>query len=411
MRVLYIHQYFSTPGGSVGTRSYEFSRHLVAHDHQVTVLTGTTPKSDLKPTRFLERRTIDGIEVILLDVGYASQMSYPRRMWAFARFMLAAAGAALTCGRPDVVFASSTPLTVGIPGILASWWHGAPFVFEVRDVWPKYAVAYGALRNPLLIRAAELLERTCYARAARIVAICETIAEDVAATGVDPGKIVTIPIGADIGAEVPWPERGAGPFRVVYAGAHGTANCLDLVLDAAAVLLARGADVEINLIGDGQHKAALQARAAREGLTNVRFHDPVAKGQIPEVLRGMDACLVVARDLTGGAIFPNKFFDYIAAGRPVIVNFPGELGRVIESEEIGLVTPAEDAEAFADAIARLAASPETCRAYGARARALATQRFDRRLLAGKLERLFAEVVGPKATMAPRRTSGADRRAG
>lgn len=411
MRVLYIHQYFSTPAGSVGTRSYEFSRHLVEQGHDVTVLTGSAAKSDLRPTKWIEHRQIDGIDVILLDVGYSSHLSYPARIFAFLRFMVGATGAVLSCGRPDVVFASSTPLTVGIPGIIASWWHRVPFVFEVRDVWPKYAVAYGALENPLLIGAAEWLERLCYRRARRIVAICETIAEDIRQTGVPADKIVTIPIGADIGPVVPPPGPRSGPFKVAYTGAHGTANCLDLVLDAAAVLLARGADVEINLVGDGVHKAALQARAAREGLTNVRFHDPVAKERIPEVIKEMDACLVVARDLTGGAIFPNKFFDYIAAGRPVVVNFPGELATLLEREQIGLSAPAEDAEAFADAIERLAASPELCRAYGARARVLATERFNRKLLATKLEGLFAEVVGPKATTAPRAIPRANRRAG
>ena len=412
MRVLYIHQYFTTPAGSVGTRAYEFTRHLVEQGHQVTVVTGVAERGDLRARGWVERQRIEGIDVIVVNVPYANQMAYATRMLAFARFMCIATVAAVTCGRPDVVFASSTPLTVGVPGIVASWLHRAPFVFEVRDLWPKYAVAYGALKNPWLIKGAELLERLCYARAARIVTICETIADEIRAAQGHHEKLVCIPIGADLGPAQPAERARAGPFKVVYTGAHSTVNALEHVLDAASAVAARGVDVEFHFWGDGRDKAKLQARATAEGLTNVRFHDPVPKDQIVGVIREADACVISARDIPEArAIFPNKFFDYIAAGRPVIVNFPGELATLIAREEIGLVAPPGDASALADAIVTLAGSPALRRRLGERARALATDRFDRRSLARRLERVFLEVLGPGAKQASRPTPLPDRRAG
>lgn len=402
MRVLYIHQYFTLPAGSAGTRAYEFARYLVEQGHEVTVVTSVAERGGLRATRWIERQRIDGIEVILIDVPYANRMSYPERILAFVKFMCLSTAAGVGCSRPDVVLASSTPLTVGVPGMIAGLWHRAPFVFEVRDLWPKYAIAYGALRNRWLIRIAEALERLCYARADRVVTICETIAQDIREAGGPGDKLVCIPIGADIAPEAPRRDRRAGPFRVVYTGAHSTVNALDFVLDAAHLVAARGLAVEFHFYGDGRDKAALEARAARDGLVDVQFHGFVPKDQIPTILRDADACVISARDIPEArAIFPNKFFDYVAASRPVIVNFPGELADVIAREEIGVVVPPGDATAFADAIERLARTPELCLRLGERARALAAERYDRRSLARQLERVFLEVIGPKVKVASR----------
>ena len=394
MKILYIHQYFATPAGSTGTRSYEFSRYLVAQGHSVTVLTGTSAFGDLQTDQAVERRVIDGIEVFLINVHYSNLMSYTARIIAFVRFMVISTWIGLTRVQPDLVFATSTPLTVGIPGYIVSRVKRVPFVFELRDLWPKYAVAYGALKNRFVIFIAELLERFIYRAAVKIVTISETIANEVAEMGVPRGKLITIPIGADIQMFNPTPPQVRDFLQVTYTGTHSTVNALDAIVDAAKVIAARGTPaIRFVLVGEGRDKMRLKARVDEESVPNVEFRDRVPKDEIPSILQESDVCLISAQNIPEArAIFPNKLFDYLAAGRPIVGNFPGELAELIEREQIGVVAPPDDAEALANALTSLAASAAQRQEMGAKARELAETRFERTALAARLESLFEEVV-------------------
>ena len=397
MNIIYIHQHFSTPRGRTGTRSYDFARHLAARGHRVTVVTGVYGASDLADLaldRRITRREVDGIDLRIINVRHDNKQGFWGRIAAFLGFMLLSTLEVLRIRDADVVFATSTPLTTGVPGTLAHWLRGVPFVFEVRDIWPETAVAVGALTNPVLIRLAGWAERIFYRAAGRIVTISDRMGERLRERlGPRADKVCVIPLGTDVplfaGAkpDLAWRRENGleGKFVAVYAGAHGRVNALGWVLKAAA-RLKDDPNIRFALLGDGALKASLMAEAKALGLDNVLFLPPLPKEKLAGVLRTCDLGLMTLENLS---IFdtacPNKFMDYLAAGLPVLVNFEGEAGWISRREGCGVVVPPEDPEAMAAAIRELASDAARRREMSARGQALAAARFDRSRLAGELE--------------------------
>jgi glycosyltransferase involved in cell wall biosynthesis len=393
MRFLYCHQYFSTPDGAAGTRSYEMARRLVERGHEVLMVCGSAERGrtglDGPFVRGRRRGTVDGIDVLEYDLGYANADGVAKRALAFLRFAARSIGVALT--EPyDLVFATTTPLTAGIPGIFARWFRGKPFVFEVRDLWPELPRAMGAIKNPLVLWAMSALEWASYRSARGLIGLSPGIVQGIARLGVKPDRIVLIPNGCDFGifdaSAQPWRPEGirASDLMAVFAGAHGIANGLDAVLDAAAELKRRGiTDVRIVLIGEGKLKPRLQERAAAEGLDSVIFHPPVQKGRLAGLMAATDVGLQILDNVPAFyyGTSPNKFFDYISAGLPVLINYPGWLAELVLQGGCGFAVPPADASAFADALVRAAGSPDDLRAMGRQASALAHEQFDRRVLA------------------------------
>lgn len=395
MKVLYFHQHFSTPKGASGIRSYEMARRLVARGHQVTMVCGSGSRGgsglELPFSKGCRRGSVDGIDVVEFDLPYSNADGLVKRSLAFVKFAARSVGLALT-ERYDVVFATTTPLTAGIPGILARWLRGKPFVFEVRDLWPELPKAMGVIRNPLVLGAMSALEWTSYRSAHRLVGLSPGIVEGIAHRGVPHDRITLVPNGCDLdifGGEVtPWRPEAVKPTDLLaaFTGAHGMANGLDAVLDAAAVLKRRGReDIKILLIGNGKLKPALQARAEREGLWNVVFHEPVNKTKLAGLMASTDVGMQILANVPAFyyGTSPNKFFDYIAAGLPVLNNYPGWLAGLIEENRCGFAVPPSDANAFADALEKAADDREALREMGRRGKELAMREFDRKILADR----------------------------
>jgi glycosyltransferase involved in cell wall biosynthesis len=395
VKVLYFHQHFSTPAGSTGIRSYEMARRLVARGHQVTMVCGSysAGKTGLYHSfaKGIRRGMVDSIDVIELDLGYANSDGLLKRSWIFAKFALRSIGLALT-EKYDLVFASTTPLTAGIPGISGRWLRGKPFVFEVRDLWPELPRAMGVIRNPLVLCALDALEWCSYHSAHRTIGLSPGIVEGIASRGIDRQKIALVPNGCDLdifaGDVEPWTPAGIVPSDLValFAGTHGQANGLDAVLDAATELRARGrADIKIVLIGNGKLKPALVDRADRDGLDNVVFLDPVDKPRLAQLMARCDVGLQVLADIPAFyyGTSPNKFFDYISAGKPVLNNYPGWLAEMIDANQCGFSVPPRDANAFADALEAAAADRVSLKAMGVRSLELARSQFDRDKLADR----------------------------
>lgn len=421
MKVLYFCQYFSTRKGSWYGRPYEFSQRLIERGHEVTMVCGSNTRSatGLEQSFVKGRRDgcCDGIRVVEFDLNYSNYDGVATRTWKFAKYALRGINFALREDY-DLIFCTSTPLTAGLPGIAASVFRRKPFVFEVRDLWPELPKAMG-MTNPLLLGAMSALEWASYRSARACIGLAPGIVEGIRARGVKENDTVMIPNGCDLDLFVP--EDGARPsiegiaddqFVSVFAGAHGQANGLDAVLDAAAVLKTRGRnDITLLLIGDGKMKPALQTRAAEEGLGNVVFRDIMPKPELAKVMQRADAGLMVLADIEAFyyGTSPNKFFDYISNGLAVINNYPGWLAGLITENSAGVAVKPNDSDAFADALVRLADDPEETRAMGRRARALAETSFDRKMLADRfvdcLERVAAGVgraagepaVSPSAT--------------
>ncbi len=395
MRVIYFHQHFSTPKGSTGTRSYEMSRALVRAGHQVTMICGSYNggQTGLEGPFGKGRRTgqVDGIDVVEFDLSYSNADGFVKRSGTFLSFAARSVGLALS-RKYDVLFATTTPLTAGIPGIFARWLRGKPFVFEVRDLWPELPRAMGVIKNPVILWAMGVLEWTSYRSANRCIGLAPGIAEGIAHRGVKPARIATIPNGCDLelfsATDAPWRPEGVADtdLMAVFTGTHGKANGLGAVLDAATELQRRGrSDIKLVLVGQGSEKPALQARAEAEGLKSVVFHDPVGKTKLSGLMASADLGLQVLANVPAFyyGTSPNKFFDYIASGLPVLNNYPGWLAGMIAEAGCGFAVPPEDPVAFADALEAAAADRAALRQMGENGKALARERFDRQILAAQ----------------------------
>jgi glycosyltransferase involved in cell wall biosynthesis len=396
LRLLYIHQHFSTPDGSVGNRSWAFARAAIARGHIVTMLcggyVGAATGLDGAFQRGRREGVVDGIRVIELAAAAGNAQSPATRAARFGRFALAASMVAAR-ERADLVYATSTPLSVALPALAARCARGRPYVFEVRDLWPELPVAMGVIRNPAAIAALSGLEWAAYRGARAVVALSDGMATGVARRGVPPYRIAVIPNGCDLElfspavppAETPW--LGAGEVAAIYAGAHGRANGLDHLLEVAAEL--RGTPLRLVLCGDGSEKPRLRARAAAMQLDNVTFLDPVPRRAMPALLR---ACAIGIQSLADVPAFqegtsPNKLMDYLAAGLPVAITYPGWAARLLQAEGAGIAPPRAPQE-FAAALLALAREEPRRRGMGQAARRLAEARFDR----GQLAAQFVAVI-------------------
>src|SRR5690606_8160764 len=262
MHVLYFHQHFSTPRGATGIRSYEMARRLLHHGHRVTMVCGsyagaaTGLSSAFK--KGMRRGIVDGMEVIDFYLSYANRDGFVKRSLTFLKYALGSLRIAMT--EPyDIAFATTTPLTAGIPAIAARWLRKKTFVFEVRDLWPELPRAIGVITNPLVLGALSMLEWICYRSAHRCIALAPGISAGIARRRVSTTTIATIPNGCDIelfrSDTTPWRPDGVGSedLLAIFAGTHGIANGLDAVLNAARVLQDRGRhDIKLLLVGDGK---------------------------------------------------------------------------------------------------------------------------------------------------------------
>lgn len=407
MRIIYFHQYFGTPLGAGGTRSYEMATALVRAGHRVTMVCASADRSatglDMPFVGGRRRGEVDGIDVIEFDLAYSNADGVVARGVKFARFAWRSIGVALSEDY-DLAFATSTPLTAGIPGIFAKLLRRKPFVFEVRDLWPELPKAMG-MRNPLLLGAMHVLERASYGAADRAIGLAPGIVDGIARTGKRRETIALVPNGCDfelfeaaspIHPHALFPDRiGPDDFVAIFAGAHGRANGLDAVVEAAAVLDRRGRkDIRFLLIGRGSEKPALEARAAELSLSNLVFADAVPKTTIAGLIKGSGAGLQVLANLPAfyEGTSPNKFFDYLAAGRPVIINYPGWLARSVEQEGCGIAVAPGDPEAFADAVEMLADDRALAERMGEAAADLGRREFRREDLAARLEQVLVAAA-------------------
>jgi glycosyltransferase involved in cell wall biosynthesis len=407
MRILYLHQYFTTRSGVGGTRSYEFARYLVKQGHQVTIVTAASEPT-ARARGLITRREVDGIEVVEIKAGYGDYMrgttlGYFTRIVAFLKFAVASSGAVLRVSKPDVVFATSPPLTIALPAMIASKFRRAPLVFEVRDLWPEAPIQLSALRNPLLIALARWMERTVYRRAAHVVALSPGMCDGVVAAGTPPALVSVIPNAADLelfSPSVDGQEFRArlginGQFVCTYFGTMGEANDLTQVVEAARMLHEKGEEgVAFVLHGAGKRRTGLQTFCQEHGLTNVIFSDPIPdKHAIARLVAASDVCMTIYKNLPVlYTCSPNKLFDTFAAGRPAIVNSPGWLKELVEENEAGVYARPDDATHLAERVLFLRDHPDVTKSYGQNARRLAEKNFGRNMLAAQLLALLQKVT-------------------
>jgi glycosyltransferase involved in cell wall biosynthesis len=401
MRILYLHQYFVTPRETGGTRSYEMAKRW-AKEHEVVMIT-----SDQRPAegRAAWRSfVVDGIEVHACRVPYSNRMGFVRRLRAFGEFAWRAGRKAVEL-KGDVLFATSTPLTIALPGVYASKRLRIPMVFEVRDLWPEVPIAIGAIKSPPLIVAARELEKFAYRHSSRIVALSVDMAAGVINTGYPASHVHVVPNSADnvefqsakpCSGEVfsELPQLCERPF-IAYCGTLGEVNGVGYLAEVAAEALKRGVAMDFLVVGDGKERDLVERRARETGVLGRNFwmHRPVSKSDVRSVfVTAVASCSTVIDIRQLWANSANKFFDCLAAGRPVIVNHEGWQAELINKERCGLVIPAGDPGRAAIMIGEFFSDPVRIAEAGSNASRLAREQFDRDVLSARLLDILSSAV-------------------
>jgi len=408
MHILYLHQYFITRETQGGTRSYEFARYFVRKGHRVTMLTSGrwNPQFPVNGERFRTYRH-EGIEIKAIDAGYANArkgtaLSGYQRMMQFLQFASLAKKVGKTLERPDVVYATHTPLTIGLPGEYLSRYFKVPFIFEVRDLWPEALVNIGVLTNPLAIFYFKYLSKRFYHRAAHVIALSPGMKQVILNYGVKGDKVSVIPNSSDLDLFRPditpayndVVRKINGRFSAIYFGAMGKANGLDYVLQAAVKLKKEGElSVVFILHGDGSEKDRLKAEAQKQGLDNIIFSDPVPKKEdLAKLIKACDACMTIYQSDKEQTWSPNKMFDSLAAGKPVLINVGGWLGETIEKNKCGFQTSPDSPAELAEVMKKLEKDRKLVKEMGKNSRRLAEEKFDRNKLALELEKIFIKQI-------------------
>lgn len=394
MRITYLHQYFNTPQMSGGTRSYEMARRFVAAGHAVHMITSRRERNN-DASGWVEE-IIDGIHVHWLAVPYSNNMDFKTRILAFLKFAVASGIKAHKVGG-DVILATSTPLTIALPAVYAARRLKKSMVFEVRDLWPELPIAVGALKNPVLKLAAKWLERFAYKNADHVVALSPGMAKGVIKSGYSSDRVHVIPNSCDIDLfQVPQsegqkflnshPKLQDGPL-VLYAGTLGFINGVGYLVEIANAMLQIDPAVRFLIVGDGKEQDQIKRKAVDAGVLgkNLWMMPSVSKSEMPQLLSAstMSTSLVIdLPELWNNSA--NKFFDALAAGRPIMINHEGWQADLIRETGVGLVVPPADATQAAKMLHDFLSEPDRVKNAGQAAFHLGETRFNRDNLAGGL---------------------------
>ncbi|RKY03901.1 MAG: hypothetical protein DRP56_10730 [Planctomycetota bacterium] len=398
MNILYICQHFYFPVDNVGARNFEFAKRWVQQGHNVTILTSSarldkqTLESLSASGRFIKHFEVGGVKVAACQVAYRQEMSALRRCLSFALFAILSAVAALFCKKPDVIYASSTPLTVGLPALMAKWFRRIPYVFEVRDQWPESVIQVGILKNKLLIKMLSGSERCVYKHAAAIIALSEPMAEDVGKVAPPNKPIYSVPNCCDLdvfgphvdGSSVRKENQWDDKVVFLHAGSMGKINSLDFVLYAAEKLRSYDS-IHFVLIGKGYHKRLLEKQVQDLGLNNVSILPFIPKAKLPEYLAAADVIMPIIGNypIIEKHASLNKFFDGLSAGKPMLLNYSGWQRKLVEDHQAGRGGQLCNLDEFVSNVLFFYNNSEGLKEYGENSRKIAEKQFSRDEMAAK----------------------------
>ena len=395
MKVLYIHQYFSTLEEPGGKRSYWISKELVRRGHYVIMITSAKSRHPES-----KRVNIDGIDVVYVkSPHYDNHLSIARKIWAFVGFASQGIRAAIKEKDVDLVYATSTPLTVGAIALWLKWRKGWRYVFEVRDLWPEFPIEIGAVKNRLAIWWLRKFENRIYKQAEHIIALSPAMKEGVMKAGTPEGKVTIVPNMSNTDMFYPHEVNSVivesfgvdkTKFNVVYFGSLGRANGLLYIIEAAKQLKDMGDDtIHFLLMGSGATDSIIEMEISKYGLTNVRLLGEYEMGVVEEVVNCCDASIITFLNLPVlQTNSPNKFFDSLAAGKPVIVNSSGWTKDIVENNNCGFYTNPEKPEQLAERLLEIRDDKQLLKTWGENARRLAMEVYNKDILSAKV----AEVL-------------------
>lgn len=409
MKILYLHQYFNTPDMPSGTRSYEMAKRLVAAGHEVEMITSWRKQTNQKGWY---QENIDGINVHWFPNFYSNNMSFKERIRSFMRFAYAATTKAASFKDADIIFATSTPLTIAIPAVSASKLLKIPMVFEVRDLWPEIPIAIGALKNPLAKTLAKQLEKWAYNNSSAIIALSPGMKEGIVKTGYPSSQVAVIPNSSDNKEFVPDPKKakkirddrswlGDSPL-LIYTGTFGKINGVGYMVELAQELKKLNSNIKILLVGDGAEKNLVVSRAKSAGVfeENIFYENRIPKKDIPALLSAATMASALFIDLP--QMRPNsanKFFDALASGTPVFLNYGGWMHELVNKHSCGVAGWKMSIQDVAKELNDKMNNYTWLDQAGKSARALAETEFDRDKLAGQLRAVLELTINNKSSQA------------
>jgi glycosyltransferase involved in cell wall biosynthesis len=404
MKILLINQAFVSPDEPGHTRHFELAQYLKSLGHELVIVASDlnyqTGQKTVSHKGISIEQNINGIRVIRAYIVPALHRSYFWRIISFFSFMFCSTWVALKVKDVDLVMGTSPPIFQAVSAWFVAFLRRKPFLLEIRDLWPEFIVSMGVFKNPLLIRMARWLEKFLYARATHILVNSPAYAEYIQQKNVPPQKISYIPYGTDIDMFSP---RKSGQeirdryglnekFVVLYAGALGQANDIYTIINTAN-LLKNQPNILFVLFGEGKEKTNLINEARRLKLQNIQFAGVIPKKEMPEVLAAADVCLAILQDVEMfRTTYPNKVFDYMAAGKATVLVIDGVIRRVIEDADGGIFVQPGDEAALAQAVLYLNKNPERLMEMGKNARQYLVQHLDRREKLAETLHLFEKLA-------------------
>lgn len=394
IRLLYFHQYFNTPEMGGSTRSYETASRLANLGFDVTIITTLRNK---KSSEKILIEKIKGVTIYWLNIPYSNKMGFFRRILAFIQYAIKS----LSVGskiNADVIFASSTPLTVAIPALYCKWKNQIPLIFEVRDLWPNIPIAMGVIKSPIVKWLAESLEIITYKQSSKIVALSPDMKSYIVKLGISEDKIIVVPNAADfnffqdvnISDQSFRSKKGIKDDTIVvlYAGTFGNVNGCEYIINLAAML--KDSNICFIMLGDGKEKEQLLELSEKIGVLNrnVFFYSQISKKEMPYIFHSADLVMSTIINIQAlEANSANKVFDGLAAGRAIIINHGGWIADFLKEYDAG-IRLSWDISSAAIEMQELLENKERILEMGHNAKNLAKTKFNREFLTNDI----AEVI-------------------
>jgi glycosyltransferase involved in cell wall biosynthesis len=405
MHILFLSHYFPPEVNAPASRTSEHCRQWVADGEDVTVVTCVPnhPHGKIFPgfrNRLFQRSWWDGVRVIRVLTYITPNEGFLKRTANYVFYMIAATIAALFTRRADVVVTTSPQFFNGLAGYLVSIVHRAPWVLEIRDLWPESILELGAIKSPRIIALLHAMARFAYRKADHIVVVTEAFRHNLLALGIPSEKITVIKNGVDLSVFKSAPRDEGflaanglqGRFVASYVGTHGMAHGLEIILEAAQLLRGRP-DIGFLLVGDGADRRRLLAKRDEMGLKNVVMLELQGRDRMPAIWSATDASLIVLRDKpVFRTVIPSKMFETMAMKKPIILGVAGESRQIVEEAGAGLCIPPEDSRALADAVRKLADDSALAARLGDNGYRYVTQNHDRVVLARFFNALLRTIT-------------------
>lgn len=403
MKILLINQVFVSPDEPGHTRHYEMAKYLQNYGDELVIVASDlnyqTGQRTVDHKGLVTEQVLEGVRILRTYIYPAIHRSYFWRTLSFFSFMFSSLFAAMKVKDVDIIMGTTPPIFQAFSAWLVAFLRRKPFLLEVRDLWPEFIVSMGVINNPMLIKLARMLEMFLYKRATHILVNSPAYKTYIEDKGIPANKITFIPYGADIqmfhpeldGSHLRQELNLQDKFLVLYTGALGQANDIYTILRAAS-LLKEKKEIQFVLFGDGKERPKLQAEAQKLRLNNLLFAGVRPKHQIPAIIAASDVCLAILQDIPMfRTTYPNKVFDYMAAGKPTILVIDGVIRQIIEESQGGVYVPPGDDRQLADVILTLSSQPDQIKAMGSNARLYLEKHLNRQVMLEKTRDLFLQL--------------------